>query len=302
MEINISENYVNTRQIMSKYIVPMLGCPFGFRKDEAYDALKRSIEQFGLLEPITVKEPERYEKDPCDGNYQIISGRRRYEACKELGIIDIPARVLRVSQDDALIAMIDMNLCQRSDIPPSEKGKAYKLRLDVMKRQGYRSDLEADGTLSQVGTKLNSGEKLSEEVPDSRTQIYRYIRLTELIPELQQVVDDHRIALGPAVELSYLPEKMQKAVYDYYAENEVTPSFSQANQMKKSAAAGTLTPDVLTEILEQPKPNQVETIKIPLDDVRKYRPNYSVRQLQDFIRKACEHYAKYLRSRDKSAR
>ena len=150
-----------------------------------------------------------------------------------------------------------------------------------------------------LGPKLTATE-ISEN--DSATQDKRYIRLTYLIKPLLDLVDDGRIALGPAVELSYLPEDAQKAVYEYYAENEVTPSYSQANQMKKHAAEGMLTPETMLQILDQPKPNQVEMIKLPLEDIRKYKPKATVSQLQDFIRKACEHYAKYLRNRDRGAR
>ena len=291
MKVNFSDDLVNTRKIMSRFIVPMKSSPFAFRKDEAYEALKRSIAQFGVIEPITVLEPERYVR--TDGNYQIISGRRRYEACKELGIIDIPTRVLRMPADDAMIALIDMNLCQRTGIPPSEKGAAYKLRLEAMKRQGYRTDLETDPTLSQVGTKFNAGKELSETTEDSRTQIYRYIRITELEPELQKLVDEGRIALGPAVELSYLPEEAQRAVYDYYTENEVTPSYSQANQMKKRSAEGTLTPETMLQILDQPKANQVEMFRIPLERIRPFfGPKVPKEKMLDVIVKALEYYAK----------
>ena len=173
------------------------------------------------------------------------------------------------------------------------------MRLEAMNRRPGRP-VKSNST--PVVSEKRTNEKLGEIVGESREQIRRYIRITELEPELQKLVDEGRIALGPAVELSYLPEEAQRAVYDYYTENEVTPSYSQANQMKKHAAAGTLTPDALTQILEQPKPNQVETIKLPLEDIRKYKPKATVSQLQDFIRKACEHYAKYLRNRDRGAR
>ena len=171
-----------------------------------------------------------------------------------------------------------------------------------MKRQGYRSDLEEENTSCQPGTKFRTDEALAENAEDSARQIQRYIRLTELIPELQQLVDENRIALSPAVELSYLPEETQKAVYDYYDENEVTPSYSQANRMKKLYADGLLSPDALKRILDQPKPNQKETIKVPAEIVRRYKPYYSAEQLRDFIEKACEYFAKYLRNRDRGAR
>ncbi|MBQ6419801.1 MAG: ParB/RepB/Spo0J family partition protein [Clostridia bacterium] len=279
-------------------MMPMPESPFAFRDDESFRNLVESILLYGLIDPIIV-QPHPKNKD----KFEIISGVRRWYACRELGCETISCIVAdNMTREEAIIFMVDANLCNRESISPTEKGKAYKIKLDAMKRQGNRSDLEAENTSCPPGTKFRTDEVLAENAEDSARQIQRYIRLTELIPELQQLVDEHRIALGPAVELSYLPEETQRAVYDYYAENEVTPSYSQANQMKKRAAEGTLTPDTLTEILEKPKPNQVETIKLPLDDVRKYRPNYTVPQLQDFIRKACEHYAKYLRNRDRGSR
>ena len=277
-------------------MMPMPESPFVFRPNASFRNLVGSIEQYGLLEPIVVIPHPKY-----SGKYEIVSGVRRWMACRELDYTNISCIVAdNMTRDEALIFMVDSNLCNRDYIPPTEKGKAYKLKLEVMARQGHRSDL--DETCTQPVHKLKSVERIGEENDESRETVRRLIRLTELIPELQQLVDERRIALGPAVELSYLPEETQRAVYDYYAENEVTPSYSQANQMKKRSAGGTLTPDTLTEILEKPKPNQVETLKIPMEDVRKYRPNYSIQQLQDFIRKACEHYAKYLRNRDRGAR
>ena len=159
--------------------------------------------------------------------------------------------------------------------------------------EGYRTDLETDPTLSQIGTKFNAGKELSETTEDSRTQIYRYIRITELEPELQKLVDEGRIALGPAVELSYLPEEAQRTVYDYYTENEVTPSYSQANQMKKRSADGTLTPETMLQILDQPKANQVEMFRIPLERIRPFfGPRVPKEKMLDVIVKALEYYAK----------
>ena len=302
MKVNFSDDLVNTRKIMSRFIVPMKGSPFAFRKDEAYEALKRSVAQFGVIEPITVLEPERYVR--TDGNYQIISGRRRYEACKELGVIDIPSRLLRMPADDAMIALIDMNLCQRTDIPPSEKGAAYKLRLEAMKRQGYRTDLEEDATSAQPGQKsgVTSVEQLANESPDSKSQIKRFIRITALEPELQKMVDEKRIALTPAVELSYLPKEAQRDLITTIESEEATPSLSQAQQMRKLSEAGALDMDRIFSIMTQPKPNQKETIKVPVEYVRQFRPKDSISQLQKFIQDACAHYAKYLRNRDRGAR
>ena len=300
MEVNFADDLVTTRKIMSKFIIPMRGSPFTFRKDEQYYELKDSIDTFGVIEPIIVLEPDRYK----GGNYEIISGRRRYEACKELGIVDIPCRVVRMPADDALIALIDTTLCQRTDIPPSEKGAAYKLRLEAMKRQGYRTDLEEDATSAQPGQKLGltSIEQLASESPDSKSQIKRYIRITELEPELQKLVDEKRIALTPAVELSYLPKEAQRDLITTIESEEATPSLSQAQLMHKLAEAGDLDMDRIFSILTEPKPNQKETIKVPVDYVRQFRPKDSISQLQKFIQDACAHYAKYLRNRDRGAR
>ena len=293
---NYFDKYQRTFLYDTDRMMPMPESPFVFRPNASFRNLVKSIEQYGLLEPIVVIPHPKYSE-----KYEIVSGVRRWMACRELDYTNISCIVAdNMTRDEALIFMVDSNLCNRDYIPPTEKGKAYKLKLEVMARQGHRSDL--DETCTQPVHKLKSVEIIGEENDESRETVRRLIRLTELIPELQELVDDHRIALGPAVELSYLPEDMQRAVYDYYAENEVTPSYSQANKMKKQSATGTLTPQALTEILNQPKANQKETIRIPLEDVRKYRPNYSVQQLQDFIRKACEYYAKYLRNRDKGAR
>ena len=267
--------------------VPFDGTPFKVRDDFDMEMLVQSVLDYGVMFPIMVRPLE-------NGKYEIVSGHRRVHACEKAGIDKIPAFIRPMSRDEAVIMMVDSNL-QRESLLPSEKAFAYKLKMDALKRQGERTDLTSD----RVGPKLTAAE-ISDD--DSATQVKRYIRLTYLIKPLLDLVDEGRIALGPAVELSYLPEDAQKAVYEYYAENEVTPSYSQANQMKKHAAAGTLTPDALTQILEQPKPNQVETIKLPLEDIRKYKPKATVSQLQDFIRKACEHYAKYLRNRDRGAR
>ena len=267
--------------------VPFSDNPFKVRDDFDMELLVQSVLDYGVMLPIMVRPMK-------NGQYEIVSGHRRVHACEKAGIDKIPAFIRSMSRDEAVIMMVDSNL-QRESLLPSEKAFAYKLKMDALKRQGERTDLTSD----RVGPKLTAAE-ISDD--DSATQVKRYIRLTYLIKPLLDLVDDGRIALGPAVELSYLPETAQLAVYDYYAENEVTPSYSQANQMKKHAAAGTLTPETMLQILDQPKPNQVETIKLPLEDVRKYRPKDSVKQLQDFILKACEYYAKVLRNRDRGAR
>ena len=268
--------------------VPFSGNPFKVRDDFDMELLIQSVLDYGVMFPIMVR--------PLDGGkHEIVSGHRRVHACEKAGIDKIPAFIKSMSRDEAVIMMVDSNL-QRESLLPSEKAFAYKLKMDALKRQGKRTDLTSD----RVGPKLTAAE-ISDD--DSATQVKRYIRLTCLIKPLLDLVDEGRIALGPAVELSYLPDAAQKAVYEYYAENEVTPSYSQANKMKKLYADGLLTPDALTQILVQPKPNQVETIKIPVDFVRRFRPAGTMKEWQDFIQKACEYYAKILRrNREKGAR
>ena len=268
--------------------VPLSGNPFKVRDDFDMELLVQSVLDYGVMFPIMVR--------PLDGGkYEIVSGHRRVHACEKAGIDKIPAFIKSMSRDEAVIMMVDSNL-QRESRLPSEKAFAYKLKMDALKRQGKRTDLTSD----RVGPKLTAAE-ISDD--DSATQVKRYIRLTCLIKPLLDLVDEGRIALGPAVELSYLPDAAQKAVYEYYAENEVTPSYSQANKMKKLYADGLLTPDALTQILVQPKQNQVETIKIPVDFVRRFRPAGTMKEWQDFIQKACEYYAKILRrNRAKGAR
>ena len=268
--------------------VPFSDNPFKVRDDFDMELLVQSVLDYGVMFPIMVR--------PLDGGkYEIVSGHRRVHACEKAGIDKIPAFIKSMSRDEAVIMMVDSNL-QRESLLPSEKAFAYKLKMDALKRQGKRTDLTSD----RVGPKLTAAE-ISDD--DSATQVKRYIRLTYLIKPLLDLVDEGRIALGPAVELSYLPDAAQKAVYEYYAENEVTPSYSQANKMKKLYADGLLTPDALTQILVQPKPNQVETIKIPVDFVRRFRPAGTMKEWQDFIQKACEYYAKILRrNREKGAR
>ena len=279
---------MKVEEISTASCVPFSSNPFKVRDDFDMELLVQSVLDYGVMFPIMVR--------PLDGGkYEIVSGHRRVHACEKAGIDKIPAFIRPMSRDEAVIMMVDSNL-QRECLLPSEKAFAYKLKMDALKRQGKRTDLTSD----RVGPKLTAAE-ISDE--DSATQVKRYIRLTYLIKPLLDLVDEGRIALGPAVELSYLPETAQKAVYDYYAENEVTPSYSQANQMKKHAAAGTLTPDALTQILVQPKPNQVETIKVPVADIRKFRPSGTMKEWQDFVQKACEYYAKVLRrNREKGAR
>ncbi len=272
-------------KIRVDHCVPFCENPFKVRDDFAMELLVQSISDYGVMFPILVRPL-------ANGTYETVSGHRRIHACKKAGVEMIPAFIRPMDREEAVICMVDSNL-QREGLLPSEKAFAYKMKVDALAHQGKTS--------VRVGQKSSRG-LVAADVGESETQIQRYIRLTYLIKPLLDLVDEGRIALSPAVELSYLSEAAQKAVYNYYAENEVTPSYSQANQMKKRSNDGTLTTESLKQILDQPKPNQAETIKIPVASVRRFRPNYSIKQLQDFIEKACEHYARYLRKRERDAR
>ena len=272
-------------KIRVDHCVPFCENPFKVRDDFAMELLVQSISDYGVMFPILVRPL-------ANGTYETVSGHRRIHACKKAGVEMIPAFIRPMDREEAVICMVDSNL-QREGLLPSEKAFAYKMKVDALAHQGKTS--------VRVGQKSSRG-LVAADVGESETQIQRYIRLTYLIKPLLDLVDEGRIALSPAVELSYLSEAAQKAVYDYYAKNEVTPSYSQANQMKKRSNDGTLTTESLKQILDQPKPNQAEIIKIPVASVRRFRPNYSIKQLQDFIEKACEHYARYLRNRERDAR
>ncbi len=272
-------------EILIDACVPFSDNPFKIKDDFDMDLLVQSILNYGVMYPIMVRPLE-------DREYEIISGHRRVHACKKAGIEKIPAFIRPMSRDEAVICLVDSNL-QREHLLPSEKAFAYKMKVDALTHQGKTS--------VRLGQKTSRG-LVAENVRESETQIQRYIRLTHLIKPLLNLVDEGRIALSPAVELSYLPETMQKMIYDYYAENEVTPSYSQASQMKKRSIDRMLTPERLLQILNQPKPNQAETIKIPIASVQRYRPNDSVKQLQNFIERACAYYSRYLRNRDRDAR
>ncbi len=272
-------------KIRVDHCVPFCENPFKVRDDFAMELLVQSISDYGVMFPILVRPL-------ANGTYETVSGHRRIHACKKAGVEMIPAFIRPMDREEAVICMVDSNL-QREGLLPSEKAFAYKMKVDALAHQGKTS--------VQVGQKSSRG-LVAADVGESETQIQRYIRLTYLIKPLLDLVDEGRIALSPAVELSYLSEAAQKAVYDYYAKNEVTLSYSQANQMKKRSNDGTLTTESLKQILDQPKPNQTEIIKIPVASVRRFRPNYSIKQLQDFIEKACEHYARYLRKRERDAR
>ena len=261
--------------------------PFKVRDDEDMIQLVESIKERGVITPATVRQKE-------DGRYELISGHRRKRACELAGFEALRCEVVDLDRDAATVLMVESNY-QRSQILPSEKAFAYKMRLEAMKRQGQRSDL----TSSPVGTKFDrSSEAITEETGDSRNQIHRYIRLTNLVPELLDLVDEGKIKMRPAVELSYLDEDSQRAVVDEIDLNQCTPSHDQTIRMRKFFTDGKLTPEVVSAIMGEEKPNQREKIVLRGDKVRSLIPkNILVSQTEDYVVKALEHYSRFLRQR-----
>ena len=270
-------NMIQAMQLPTEKLRPFEGHPFQVKDDAEMDQLVFSILTQGLLTPISVRPIE-------NGEYEVISGHRRLHACKKAGIETVPALIYSLDRDAATIAMVDSNL-HREKILPSEKAFAYKLKLDAMQRQGQRTDLTSD----QVGRKLETAEIIGEQGGDSKTQVRRYIRLTELIPEILTMVDDGKIALTPAVELSYLTKQEQRDLWETMESEACTPSLSQAIQMKKLSQLGFLDMDKIFEILREPKSNQQDKISFRVDDLRRYFPkSYSAARIQGHILKLLE--------------
>ena len=258
---------------------PFDGHPFKVVDDEEMDQLTWSILTQGLLTPLVVRPLE-------NGEYEVISGHRRLHACKKAGIETVPALITDMDRDAAAIALVDSNL-HREHILPSEKAYAYKLKLEAMNRQGQRTDL----TSTQVVSKLRANEIVGEAGGDSRETVRRYIRLTNLVPGILSMVDEGRIALTPAVELSYLTEVEQNDLLENMESEDCTPSLSQAIQLKQLSQAGKLDMDTIFGILTQPKGNQREKISFRTDEVRKFFPkNYTPAQMQEVILKLLGEY------------
>lgn len=259
--------------------------PFKVRDDEDMAQLIESIKERGIITPATVRLKE-------DGRYELISGHRRKRACKVAGFETLRCEIVDLTKEEAIILMVESNF-QRSQILPSEKAFAYKMRLEAMKRQGKRTDL----TSCPVGEKLSVAE-ISNEVGDSERQIHRYIRLTNLVPELLEYVDDGRIKMRPGVELSYLDENSQRDVVDEIDLNDCTPSHAQAIKMRKFYEEGRLSTEVISSIMSEEKPNQREKIILRGDRVRQLIPkSIPISQTEDFVCKALEHYNKFLKNR-----
>ena len=269
---------------------PFEGHPFKVKDDEEMNTLIESVQIQGILSPLIVRPIENTDE------YEVISGHRRLHAAQKAGITEVPALIYALDRDSAAIAVVDSNL-HREHILPSEKAFAYKLKMEALSHQGKRTDL----TLSQLATKLDTATEIGNCSGESRDTVYRYIRLTYLIPELLDLMDEGKIALMVGEALSYLGDEEQYAVLEQCEMNDCTPSYAQAVEMKKRYQDGQLTAENISEILSREKANQREMIKIPTEKLRKYAPNADAKQLEDFILKACDHYRKYLirqRNRD----
>lgn len=265
--------------------------PFKVRLDEDMDQLVESVKSRGVITPVTLRQKE-------DGRYEIVSGHRRRKACELAGLETVPAEIKKLTRDEAIILMVESNL-QRSVILPSEKAFSYKMRLEAMTRQGQRSDLTSD----PVGGKLAGQESaaiVGKDSGDSQTQVRRYIRLTELIPELLEMVDEGRIAMRPAVELSYLNDIEQQDLLPAMEIADATPSHVQAIKMRRFSEEGKLTPEVIESIMCEEKPNQKEKVSIRYEDAKRYIPsNVPYKETGAYILKALEYYHRHLeRMRD----
>ena len=293
-------NKVNNIQGLSyigpESIVPFANNPFEVRDDEEMKSLIESIREYGILTPLVVSRQGKR-----GDVIQLVSGHRRLHAAKELGLQVIPVTYVTMTPAEIEIAVVDSNL-QREHILPSEKAKAYKLKMEAMKKTAGRPAKNS----CQVGTNSRTDEEIAESVSDSARQIQRYIRLNYLIPEILQMVDEEKIALTPAVELSYLTEDEQRWLLETIETEEATPSLSQAQEMKNLSQAGMLDMDQIFSIMVKPKANQKEVIKIKVEAVDKYLKGCTTpKEREDFLLKACEYYSRFLqrqRNKDRDAR
>ena len=261
--------------------------PFKVKQDEAMAEMVDSVKQYGVLVPALVRPK-------ADGGYEMVAGHRRKCAAMLAGITEMPCIVRNLTDDEATIIMVDSNL-QRETILPSEKAFAYKMKLEAMKRQGQRSDL----TSTPLVSKSRSNEELGQKNGDSREQVRRFIRLTELIPSVLDMVDSGKIAFRPAVELSYLSKEQQQSLYDTMECEDCTPSLAQAIKMKEFSRDGKLTEEVILSIMQEEKPNQREQFKMPKERISKYfAPGTPAQKIEDTIIKALELYRRRERQRD----
>lgn len=287
-ELFMDENERNAARLPKIYDIPIEliddfpSHPFKVKMDEDMENLVASIKEQGLITPVILRPKD-------DGRYEMVSGHRRKEACLLAGLTMIKAEVREITQDEAIILMVDSNL-QRTMILPSEKAFSYKMRLEAIKRQGKRTDL----TSNPLGGKLKeTAGIIGENANDSTTQVRRYIRLTELIPELLDLVDERKMALRPAVELSYLSPEEQKVVYEETVLRDCMPSHAQTIRMRKLSESSTLTDSTIDDIMREEKPNQKEKIHIPYSEIRMFMPKgMSFEKTVDYIKKALEYYQK----------
>lgn len=264
--------------------------PFKVRDDEDMMQLVESVKERGIITPVTLRPKE-------DGRYEIVSGHRRKKACELAGFETVKAEVREMTRDEAIILMVESNF-QRSQILPSEKAFAYKMRLEAMKRQAGRPSKDNSAPVVQNFDGKTTREIVAAESGESHEQVRRYIRLTNLVPELLDLVDEGKIKMRPAVELSYLDEDSQRAVVDEIDLNQCTPSHDQTIRMRKFFTDGKLTPEVVSAIMREEKPNQREKIVLRGDKVRSLIPkNIPVSQTEDYVVKALEHYSRFLRQR-----
>ena len=280
----------NTTLISVNDLVPFKGHPYKVEDNEDMEALTESIRKNGILNPLIVRPTEN---DPC--RYEIISGHRRAHAARLAGIETVPAFVYPLSRDQAAVLVVDSNL-HREHILPSEKAFAYKLKMEAVKRQGRRSDL----TSSQLETKFRSDEQIGMDAGESRAQVQRYIRLTNLLPELLELLDEGRIAFSVGVELSYLPGEAQSDLLDAVARNDCTPSYAQAVRLHKAYNVGALDRWLIETTLAEPKPNQQEQIRLKRENYAKFFPkHYTSAQIEQDIQKGLELlYRQRQRNRD----
>ena len=266
---------------------PFENNPYQVRDDAEMNTLIESIQMQGVLSPLIVRPIENTDE------YEVVSGHRRLHAARKAGITEVPALIYALDRDTAAIAVVDSNL-HREHILPSEKAFAYRMKLEAMSRQGHRSDLTSD----QLGRKLETAEIIAQQSDDSKSQVRRYIRLTYLIPEFLEKMDEGEIALSVGVELSFLDESSQREVLEQCAINDCTPSYSQAWRMHKAEREGTLTSVVIQAIMSEEKANQKARLKIPMERIRKYFPHsYTAAQIEDAVVKLCER--DYLRRTDR---
>ena len=278
----------SVREIPLSEITDFPNHPFQVRMDEKMTEMADSIRQYGVLVPAIVREKP-------EGGYEMVSGHRRKAACDLAGTQSLPCIVRNLTDDEAILIMVDSNL-QREQILPSEKAFAYKMKLEAMKRQGQRTDL----TLSPVATKFDTASILGQKSGESRDQVFRFIRLTYLIPELLELVDNGKIALRPAVELSYLPEQEQRTLLEIIECEECTPSFAQAMKLRKFSQEGKLSEDVILSIMQEEKPNQKEQFRMPKERIsRFFAPGTPAQKMEDTIVKALEYYRKRQRDMDR---